>query len=106
MAELEKIFFKLNCEINKPMKVQGTIVLIKPEENPDKTAQGIFIPKMVKDQPKTGTAIQVGSGCKRVEAGDEVYYNRKMASIIEIDGVEHHFISEKQILFVVKVKRL
>jgi len=80
------------------MKVQGRGILIKPDENPEKTKGGIINP-IVKEQPNTGLVVQVGDGCEICTAGDRIQYKRKGASIIYLEDVEHHFIIEEQIFF-------
>lgn len=80
------------------MKLQGKAILVKPDENPDKTKGGIINP-IEKDKPNTGVAIQCGLACTVVEEGDRIQYKRKGASIIHLEDVEHHFIIEDQIFF-------
>ena len=80
------------------MQVQGSAVLIKPEDNPEKIGS-IIIPKTVKEKPNLGTVIQAGPACKEISVGDKVHYQRKAASVIWIDEEEHHFVQEFQILY-------
>ncbi|RLD57001.1 MAG: hypothetical protein DRI97_06295 [Bacteroidetes bacterium] len=80
------------------MKIQGKAILILPDETPEQTKGGIINPA-VKDKPNTGRVVDCGPGCRITSQGDNVEYKRKGASIINIDGVEHHFIIEEQIFF-------
>ena len=84
------------------MKIQGTVILIKPHENAKATPRGILIPKTIKTKPKTGTIIDHGPGCKQAMIGDDIYYNSKSASVIEINGEVHHFINERQAFYFVR----
>lgn len=80
------------------MRLQGNSILVKPDENPDKTKGGIINP-LSKDKPNTGTVVQVGRACEICVAGDKIQYKRKGASVMDYEGVEHHFIIEDQIFF-------
>jgi co-chaperonin GroES (HSP10) len=81
------------------MKIQGKGILVLPDDNPNATSKGILIPKTVKEKPKTGKVIDIGPGCKDVNIGDAINYERKGASVINLDGVEHHFIIEDQVYY-------
>ena len=80
------------------MKLQGRSILVLPDENPEKTKKGIINP-LIKDKPNTGTVVDVGQGCEITIKGDHIQYQRKGASVMQIDDVEHHFIIEEQILY-------
>lgn len=82
------------------MRVQGKALLILPEDNPEKTEGGIHIPATATDKPNIGWVIEAGPGCENAKKGDRIQYNRKGSSIINIDDIEHHFISEDQIAYI------
>jgi len=84
------------------MKLQGTVVLLTPEENLEKTDKGIIIPKTIKDKPNFGIVVDVADGCTQLKAGDKVRYNRKSANIAHVNGVEYHFINEGQAFYIEK----
>jgi co-chaperonin GroES (HSP10) len=84
------------------MKLQGTVILVAPDQNPEITEKGIHIPSSVKEKPNTGTILEVGAGCKQARVGDTVHYNRKGANVQEVNGVEYHFINEGQGLFIAR----
>lgn len=81
------------------MDLQGKAILILPDDNQEKTKGGIINPVM-KEKPNTGEVISHGPGCEIVQVGDAVQYKRKGASVAMLEGVEHHFIIEEQIVFV------
>lgn len=81
------------------MELQGKAILILPDDNPEKTKGGIINP-VTKAKPDTGEVIDHGPGCTVVHKGAKVQYQRKGASVISLDEVEHHFIIEDQIVFV------
>ena len=80
------------------MKVQGKGILILPDQLPEKTKKGIINPVTAKN-PDSGVVVKCGPICDITEPGDYVQYKQKGASVIQIDGVEHHFIIEEQIYF-------
>jgi co-chaperonin GroES (HSP10) len=82
------------------MKLQGTSVLILPDELPEKTRGGLNIPRTATEKPSTGVAVDVGPLCETVSKGDRVQFVRKSASIITIDGKEHYFITENKISYI------
>ena len=79
---------------------EGKSVLILQEKNPEKTSKGIIIPKTAALMSSIGEVIDCGKGCETVKKGDRVMYSPKNGSIIPIEGVEHHFISEKAIQYI------
>jgi len=81
------------------MKVQGRGILVMPDEAPEKSPGGLVINPIEAKLPDSGVALQCGPGCEITKDGDHIQYKRKGASIIHIEGVEHHFIIEEQIYF-------
>ncbi|MEW6259236.1 MAG: co-chaperone GroES [Thermodesulfobacteriota bacterium] len=84
-------------------------VLILRVEEEQKTAGGIIIPDTAKKKPQEGKVIAVGSGKvgpdgKRmpleVKAGDRVLFSKYAGTEIKIDGVEHVFMKESDIMAV------
>lgn len=82
------------------MRLQGKAVLILPESLPEKSEGGIHIPETVKEQPIIGNVVACGPGCEDVSQGNRVQYKRKGASVMIMDDVEYHFISEDQIVYI------
>ncbi len=80
------------------MRLQGKSILVLPDETPEVTEGGIINP-LEKKKPDSGVVIGCGPGCEIVVPGDRIQYGRAKASIIEIEGKEHHFIIEEQIYF-------
>ena len=88
----------------KPMNDR---VLVQRVEEEQKTAGGIFIPDTAKEKPQEGKVIAVGPGKlgddgKRVPAevkvGDRILFSKYAGNEIQIDGVEHIFMREEDIL--------
>jgi chaperonin GroES len=82
-------------------------VLVVRVESEQKTAGGIIIPDTAKEKPQEGKIIAAGPGKmgddgKRtpldVNEGDRVLFSKYAGSEIKIDGVEHIFMREDDIL--------
>ena len=92
----------------KPMNDR---VLVLRTEQEKKTAGGIIIPDTAKEKPQEGKVISAGPGKidehgKRipleVKAGDRVLFSKYSGTEIKIDGVEHLFMREEDILGVLE----
>jgi len=88
----------------KPMN--DRILVLRVEEEA-KTAGGIIIPDTAKEKPQEGKVVSVGSGKmaddgKRipleVKKGDRILFSKYAGTEIKIDGVEHIFMREDDIL--------
>ena len=88
----------------RPMNDRVLVLRLKEEQ---KTAGGIIIPDTAKEKPMQGKVISTGPGKigddgKRtpleVKAGDRVLFSKYAGTEIKIDGVEHVFMREEDIL--------
>jgi chaperonin GroES len=82
------------------------ILVVRVEEE-KKTAGGIIIPDTAKEKPQEGKVVAAGPGKmdddgKRIpmelKKGDRVLFSKYAGSEIKIDGVEHIFMREDDIL--------
>ena len=82
-------------------------VIVKRIEEEAKTKGGIIIPDTAKEKPVEGKVLAVGKGKvledgKRapmeVKEGDRVLFGKYAGTEIKIDGVEHLFMKEDDIL--------
>ena len=82
-------------------------VLVLRVEEEQKTAGGIIIPDTAKKKPQEGKVIAVGSGKSGkdgnripldVKAGNRILFSKYTGSEIRINGVEHIFMKETDIL--------
>jgi chaperonin GroES len=96
----------------KPMKLKplNDRVIVTREEKEQKTAGGIIIPDTAKEKPQEGKIVAAGPGKlddngKRipmeVKKGDRILFSKYAGTEIKIDGVEHIFMKEEDILAVV-----
>lgn len=82
-------------------------VLVTRIEEEQKTAGGIIIPDTAKEKPQEGKVVAVGPGkanddgkrtTPNVKAGDRILFSKYAGNEIKIDGVEHIFMREDDIL--------
>jgi chaperonin GroES len=86
-------------------------VLVVREEEEQKSAGGIIIPDTAKEKPQRGKIVAAGPGKmgedgKRtsldVKAGDRILFSKYAGTEIKLDGVEHVFMKEDDILSIVE----
>ena len=82
-------------------------VLVLRTEQEEKTIGGIIIPDTAKEKPQEGKVVAAGPGKmgddgKRIpmelKKGDRVLFAKYAGSEIKVDGVEHIFMREDDIL--------
>ena len=86
-------------------------ILVIREEEERQSVGGIIIPDTAKEKPQRGKVIAAGSGKmgedgKRipleVKEGDRVLFSKYAGTEIKLDGVEHVFMKEDDILSIVE----
>ena len=86
-------------------------VLVVREEEEQKSAGGIIIPDTAKEKPQRGKIVAVGPGKmsddgKRspleVKSGDRILFTKYAGTEIKVDGVEHLFMREDDILSILE----
>ena len=86
-------------------------VLVVRVEEEQKTSGGIIIPDTAKEKPQEGKIISAGPGKigengKRtplnVKKGDRILFSKYAGTEIKIDGTEHIFMKEDDILGVLE----
>jgi chaperonin GroES len=86
-------------------------VLVTREEEEQKSAGGIIIPDTAKEKPQRGKIVAAGPGKmgddgKRspleVKVGDRILFGKYAGTDIKLDGVEHVFMREDDILSIVE----
>jgi len=82
-------------------------VIVKRVEEEQKTAGGIIIPDTAKEKPQEGEIVAVGPGKRdddgkrialEVKEGDRILFGKYAGTEIKIDGEEHIFMREDDIL--------
>jgi chaperonin GroES len=88
----------------RPMNDRILVVRVEEEK---KTAGGIIIPDTAKEKPQEGKVVAAGPGKmgedgKRipleVKKGDRILFSKYAGTEIKMDGVEHMFMREDDIL--------
>jgi chaperonin GroES len=88
----------------KPLNDRILVLRVQEEE---KTSGGIIIPDTAKEKPQEGKVVAAGPGKmdesgKRtpldVKEGDRILFSKYAGTEIKIDGVEHLFMREDDIL--------
>jgi chaperonin GroES len=91
----------------KPLNDRVIAVRVDQEQ---KTAGGIIIPDTAKEKPQEGKIVAAGPGKlndkgKRVEMevkiGDRILFSKYAGTEIKINGVEHIFMKQEDILAVI-----
>lgn len=92
----------------KPLNDRVIVVRVEEEK---KTVGGIIIPDTAKEKPMEGKIVAAGPGKRdekgqrvpmEVKNGDRVLFSKYAGSEIKIDGVEHLFMREDDILGVIE----
>ena len=92
------------------LKPLGDRLVVKPTEQDDVTASGIFLPETAKEKPQQGSVVAVGPGGRKdsgeritmdVAEGDIVLYARYAGTTIKIDGEEILILKESDVLAIV-----
>jgi chaperonin GroES len=93
------------------LKPLGDRLVVKPSEQEDQTASGIFLPETAKEKPQQGSIVAVGPGVRNdsgervamdVAEGDVVLYARYAGTTIKIDGEEILILKESDVLAIVE----
>jgi chaperonin GroES len=86
-------------------------ILVLREEEVQKTSGGIIIPDTAKEKPQKGKIVAVGPGRQLdngnrapvgVKEGDRILFSKYAGTEIKIDGVEHMFMREDDILGIIE----
>jgi chaperonin GroES len=84
-------------------------VIVTRVEEEQRTAGGIIIPDTAKEKPQEGKIVAVGPGKRddkgkriplEVKKGDRILFSKYAGTEIKINGVEHIFMKEEDILAV------
>jgi chaperonin GroES len=85
-------------------------VIVKRVAEEQKTAGGIIIPDTAKEKPQEGKIVAAGPGKRdedgkrislEVKEGDRILFSKYAGTEIKIDGEEHIFMREDDILGII-----
>ncbi len=89
----------------------GDRVLVKQDDEPQKTEGGIFLPETAKEAPQWGTVVRTGPGKKlesgeisklTVKEGDKVIFGKYSGTKVKMGADELLFMREEDIMAVVE----
>ncbi len=85
-------------------------VAVKPIEQDEKTAGGIFIPDTAKEKPMTGEVVAVGQGLRdangalhalEVKVGDVVVYGKWAGTEVKVNGQNLMIMKETDVMGII-----
>lgn len=89
----------------------GDRILVRQDDEPQKTEGGIYLPETAQEAPQWGTVVRVGPG-KRLDngqvcelslkAGDKVIFGKYSGTKVKIDQDELLFMREEDVMAVVE----
>ena len=91
----------------KPINDRIVVVRLEKEQ---KTTGGIIIPDTAKEKPQIGKVVAVGPGkwddnAQRipleVKEGDRVLFSKYAGTEVKLDGIEHLFMKEDDVLCII-----
>ena len=93
------------------LKPLGDRLVVKPSEQEEQTASGIFLPETAKEKPQQGSVVAVGPGVRNengdrvamdVAEGDNVLYAQVCRHHHQLDGEEFLILKESDVLAIVE----
>jgi len=81
----------------------GERVVVKPEEEEEKTKGGIYLPDTAsKEKPQKGKVIAVGPDFKGVKKGDKVIFAKYGGTEIKMDEEDYLVLGKDDVLAVIE----
>jgi chaperonin GroES len=93
------------------LKPLGDRLVVKPVEQEEVTASGLYLPETAKEKPQQGKVIAVGAGSRKengdriameVKVNDIVLYAKYSGTTIKLDGAEYLILKESDVLAIVE----
>lgn len=68
----------------------GARVLVRPLEQGEKTASGLYLPETAKEKPQTGVVVAIGDDENiKLKVNDRVLFAKYTGTEFKMDGVEY-----------------
>lgn len=68
----------------------GARVLVRPLEQGEKTASGLYLPETAKEKPQTGVVVAIGDDEGiQLKVNDKVLFAKYTGTEFKMDGVEY-----------------
>lgn len=88
------------------MQLAGNLILVKPDQQEEKTSSGIYIPDSAKKKDNRGTVILVGPGFPDepmlVQPGEHILYQPNAGLKETYEGEEHLIMRQSDRLAILK----
>jgi chaperonin GroES len=93
------------------LKPLGDRMVIKPIEQEEQTASGLYLPETAKEKPQQGRVVAVGPGARKengdrvpmdINVEDVVLYAKYAGTSIKLNGVEYLILKETDVLAIVE----
>jgi chaperonin GroES len=93
------------------LKPLGDRLVVKPVEQEEQTASGIFLPETAKEKPQQGKVVASGPGARKesgeripmdVVVDDKVLYAKYAGTSIKLEGDEYLILKESDVLAIVQ----
>ena len=86
-------------------------ILVKRDEEEERSVGGIVIPDTAKEKPVRGTVVAVGQGKRlksgqiqalSIKVGDKIYFGKYSGTEIKLDAQEYLIMREEDVLALIK----
>ena len=86
------------------IKPLGDRVLLKTEQQEEKTQGGLFIPETAQEKTQSGEVVAVGDDddAIKVKVGDKVMYDNYAGTSVKVDGEEHLVVKADDLIAVIE----
>jgi chaperonin GroES len=86
------------------IKPLGDRVLLKTEQQEEKTQGGLFIPETAQEKTQSGEVVAVGDDddAIKVKVGDKVMYDKYAGTSVKVDGEEHLVVKADDLIAVIE----
>ena len=85
-------------------------IVVKPVEQDEQTASGLYLPETAKEKPQQGKIIAAGPGARKengeraameVKVDDIVLYAKYSGTTVKLSGTEYLILKESDVLAIV-----
>jgi len=80
----------------------GDYIVAEPEEAPNKTASGLYLPEKATEKPKVAKVLAVGPAARQLKVGDRVLYKSYSPTEVKVDGKDYLLVKEEDVLATLK----
>ena len=82
------------------MEPLGNNIIVQIDTVETKTAGGLYIPKIAQTQAQLYTVVKIGVHVKDIEVGNKIFFNKRVGTALNIQGIDYLIISRDEVLAV------